>query len=85
MQFAWFVYAIALMAVAIVACAVAMVVWVLAGRRDCLSAAVGFALYLFDVGAILFDEYMRRSRSATHTSTAGSPIRPFRYCSMRGC
>lgn len=59
MQFAWFVYTIALMAVAIVACAVAMVVWVLAGRRDCLSSAVGFALYLFDVGAILFDEYMR--------------------------
>ena len=59
MDFAWFIYTISLMTCLMAACATAIMVWVLAGRRDCLSAALGFACYLLDVGIILFDEYAR--------------------------
>ena len=59
MDFAWFIYTIALMVVCVTACSTAVVVWVLAGRRDGLVAVLGFLLYTFDVGVILFDEYVR--------------------------
>ena len=59
MAFAWFIYTIVLMVVCVAACSTAVVVWVLAGRRDALTAALGFLFYTFDVGAILFDEYIR--------------------------
>ena len=59
MDFAWFIYTIALMVVCGAAFSIALVMWVLAERRDCLAAAGGFLLYLLDTGVILFDECVR--------------------------
>lgn len=59
MDYAWFIYTVALMAVALAACSTSVTVWVLTNRRDCLVAAAGFLAYTFDVATILFDEYMR--------------------------
>jgi len=59
MDFAWFIYTIALMVACVTACSTGVVVWVLARRRDSLVAALGFLLYAFDMGIILFDEYVR--------------------------
>ena len=57
MDFAWFIYTIALMAVALAACFTSVTVWVLTNRKDCLAAAAGFFTYALDVATILFDEY----------------------------
>ena len=57
MDYAWFLYTIALMTVAVMAATTSVTVWVLTSRRDCLVAAVGFTAYAFDVSTILFDEY----------------------------
>ena len=57
MDYAWFLYTIALMVVAIMAATTSVTVWVLTNRKDCLVAAVGFTAYAFDVSTILFDEY----------------------------
>lgn len=59
MDYAWFIYTIALMAVALAASSTSVTVWVLTNRRDCMVAAIGFLAYTFDVATILFDEYMR--------------------------
>ena len=59
MEFAWFIYTIALMVTCSAGFATALMMWVLAGRRDSLAASVGFLLYLLDTGVILFDEYVR--------------------------
>ena len=57
MDFAWFLYTIAIMVIAIMAATSSVTVWVLTNRKDCLVAAAGFLAYAFDVAAILFDEY----------------------------
>ena len=59
MEYAWFIYTIAIMAIAVMACSSSVTVWVLTNRKDCLVAAAGFLAYMFDVGTILFDEYIR--------------------------
>ncbi|MCR4870610.1 MAG: helix-turn-helix transcriptional regulator [Atopobiaceae bacterium] len=59
MDYAWFIYTIAIMAIAIMAFSTSVTVWVLTNRKDCLVAATGFLVYTFDVGSILFDEYIR--------------------------
>ena len=57
MDYAWFLYTIALMVIAIMAATSSVTVWVLTNRKDCLVAVVGFTAYAFDVSTILFDEY----------------------------
>lgn len=59
LDYAWFIYTVAIMATAIMACSTSVTVWVLTNRKDCLVAATGFLAYTFDVGTILFDEYIR--------------------------
>lgn len=59
MSFAFFVYTILIMGVALVTASVALVVWLMTRRRDCLVAAAGFLLYMFDMSVIFFDEYNR--------------------------
>ena len=57
MDYAWFIYTVALMAVALAASSTSVTVWVLTNRKDCLAAAAGFFAYSLDVATILFDEY----------------------------
>ena len=57
MDYAWFIYTVALMAVALAASSTSVTVWVLTNRKDCLVAAAGFLAYTLDVATILFDEY----------------------------
>lgn len=71
MDFAWFTYTIALIAISVTACAVNATMFVLAGRRDCLAAAAGFFLYALDTGVILFDEYVRDKPVAMEYLDAG--------------
>lgn len=59
MEFAWFIYTILIMMVAIAAGASSLSVWVLTNRRDCLVAAFAFAVYTLEIAGVLFDEYMR--------------------------
>ena len=59
LDYAWFIYTVALIAIALAACFTSVTVWVLTNRKDCLVAAAGFLAYAFDVATILFDEYMR--------------------------
>ena len=41
MDYAWFIYTVALMAVALAASSTSVTVWVLTNRKDCLAAAAG--------------------------------------------
>lgn len=59
MSFAFYIYTIIIMGVALVTSAVALVVWLMTHRRDSLVAAAGFLLYMFDMSVIFFDEYNR--------------------------
>lgn len=59
MDFAWFLYTILIMMVAMAAGVSSLTVWVLTNRRDCLVAAFGFAVYTLETAGVLFDEYMR--------------------------
>lgn len=59
MSFAWFLYTIGIIVIAIAACTTSMTVWVLTNRKDCLVGAAGFLFYTLDVAVIFFDEYMR--------------------------
>ena len=56
-ELGWFVYTLAVMLVAVVACAVSIMMWVLTNRKRSLVAAGIFALYFFEVALILFEEY----------------------------
>ena len=71
MDFAWFIYTIALMAVTMAASATALATWVLTARRGYLVVSLGFLLYLLDVGVILFDEYARAKPLAEAYIDAG--------------
>lgn len=59
METAFFIYTSAIIFVAVVACSVALVVWLMTQRRDCLVASAGFALYVLNLSLIFFDEYAR--------------------------
>lgn len=59
MSFGFFIYTILIMGVGLVTASVALVVWLMTRRRDCMVAAVGFLLYVFDMSVIFFDEYNR--------------------------
>lgn len=59
MSFAFYVYTILIMGVGLVTVSTALVVWLMTRRRDCLVAASGFLLYIFDMSVIFFDEYNR--------------------------
>lgn len=59
MEFAWFIYTFGILGVAFMACTTTLVVWVLTNRRDCLVAASVFLVYVLEVLAIFFDEYLR--------------------------
>ena len=63
MSFAFFLYTIIIMGVALVTSAVALVVWLMTRRRDSLVAAAGFLLYALDMSVIFFDEYNRAKYS----------------------
>lgn len=58
MDFAWFVYTIALMLVAMVASSVAFVSWVLTNRKSWLVSAAAFMCYLMEVAVVFFGEYV---------------------------
>lgn len=77
MDFVWFVYTIAIMMVAIVACATSMVLWVITERRDCIYAAVAFATYMLGVAIILFDEYIQVKVDASEYIMNGGLIHPW--------
>lgn len=59
MSFAWFIYTIAILGVATMACATTLAVWVLTNRRDCLVAGSVFLVYTLDVLSIFYDEYLK--------------------------
>lgn len=59
MSFAFFIYTILVMGVGLVTASTALVIWLMTRRRDCLVAAAGFLLYIFDMSVIFFDEYNR--------------------------
>lgn len=59
MSFAFYIYTILIMGIGLVTASVALVVWLMTRRRDCLVAATGFLLYVFDMSVIFFDEYNR--------------------------
>ena len=57
MSFVFYIYTILIMGVGLVTASVALVVWLMTHRRDCLVATAGFLLYVFDISVIFFDEY----------------------------
>lgn len=57
MSFAWYVYTLALMLVAALACATNASVWALLSHRKALTASVAFGCYLFELADIFFSEY----------------------------
>ena len=59
MDFAWFLYTVAIIVVAVMACSTSMTVWVLTNRKDALVAAAAFLVYTLETATILFDEYQR--------------------------
>ena len=59
MSFAFFIYTILVMGIGLVTASTALVIWLMTRRRDCLVAAAGFLLYVFDMSVIFFDEYNR--------------------------
>ena len=59
MSFAFFIYTILVMGIGLVTASTALVIWLMTRRRDCLVAAAGFLLYIFDMSVIFFDEYNR--------------------------
>lgn len=59
MSFVFFIYTILVMGVGLVTASTALVIWLMTRRRDCLVAAAGFLLYIFDMSVIFFDEYNR--------------------------
>lgn len=67
MSFAFYVYTILIMSVGLVTASTALVVWLMTRRRDCLVAASGFLLYIFDMSVIFFDEYNRLKYDYTVT------------------
>ena len=77
MDFAWFVYTIAIMMVAIIACATSMVLWVITERRDCIYAAIAFAAYMLGTAVILFDEYIQIKVVANEYIASGGLLHPW--------
>ena len=67
MSFAFFIYTILIMGVGLVTASTALVVWLMTRRRDCMVAAAGFLLYIFDMSVIFFDEYNRLKYDYTVT------------------
>ena len=59
MNLLFFFYTVMLIGVALVACSVSLVVWLMTRRRDCVVAALGYAVYGLDLSLIFFDEYAR--------------------------
>ncbi len=57
MEMAWYIYTIAILFVAIIACSVSVMVWVLVDRKSWLVAAAAFACYVFETAIIFFTEY----------------------------
>lgn len=57
MELAFFLYNTVLIGVAIVTCAVSIVVWLMTSRRDCIVAVTGFVCYAVELALIFFDEY----------------------------
>lgn len=67
MSFAFFIYTILIMGIGLVTASVALVVWLMTRRRDCMVAATGFLLYVLDMSVIFFDEYNRLKYDYTVT------------------
>lgn len=63
MSFAFYLYTIIVMGVALVTASVALMVWLMTRRRDALFAVAGFCLYVLDMAVIFFDEYNRAKYS----------------------
>lgn len=55
----WFLYTVALFAIALISCSLSLAVWMATRRRDCLVSASGFILYAMELSLIFFDEYAR--------------------------
>jgi DNA-binding CsgD family transcriptional regulator len=56
-EIGWFIYTVIVIMIAMAACAAAVVMWVLAERRQDLVAAAGFAVYVLEVAVIFYAEY----------------------------
>lgn len=80
MSFAFFIYTILVMGVGLVTASTALVIWLMTRRRDCLAAAAGFLLYVFDMSVIFFDEYNRLKYD--YVVTFNEPLN-IRYCAAR--
>ena len=59
MNLLWFVYTLAIIVVAITACATSMTLWMFTEWRECIFAAAAFTAYILDIAVILFDEYIQ--------------------------
>ena len=69
------------MGIALVTASVALVVWLMTKRRDCLVAAAGFLLYILDMSVIFFDEYNRLKYD--YTVTFSEPLQhPLLRCAL---
>lgn len=77
MDLAWFIYTLAIMLVAMLACSMSMTVWAITGRRDCLYSAGFFAVYLFLEAIILFDEYVKVKAAASVYITESGLLHPW--------
>lgn len=64
---AFFFYTSVIICIAIVACSVSLVVWLMTSRRDCLIAAAGFALYALGMAMIFYDEYLNTKNDYSNT------------------
>lgn len=71
MDFAWFLYTILIIIVAVTAAVSCVTVWVLTNRKDCLVAAATFIIYTLEQAGILFDEYMRNKPVMEELFTSG--------------
>jgi len=77
MELAWFIFTLVLMMLSMTACAANGMLWLVAERKDCRSAAVGFAAYLFSVALIFFDEYVQVKPSVTSYITTTGLLHPW--------
>lgn len=59
------------------ACVTNTMLWLIAGRKDCRSAAAAFAAYLFSVALIFFDEYIQVKPSVTSYITNTGLLHPW--------
>lgn len=76
---AFFVYTSIIIGIAVVTCSVSIVVRLMTRRRDCLIAAVGFAIYGLETSLIFYDEYIRGKNDYTTTFEQALP-HPFLSC-----